>query len=213
MEKNIKPWNKVIKILPVVIFTFISLIIIIAFILFSKFYLLLKANKQKKLWLLGGVLSSLVIIIGIFSYVYQYFSSQKINAQTNSLNFTELTKKGVLDLELFFMEHNNDLQNLYYEMYGSYGFPKPETPITLEQRQVEFHAVSYMIQVMEDVWAVLELDSNYDNQDYSGWINTFQKWGKSKKFVDIWNKLKQNYGLNFIQFVELHILITEEELE
>lgn len=213
MEKNIKPWNKVIKILPVVIFTFISLIIIIAFILFSKFYLLLKANKQKKLWLLGGVLSSLVIIIGIFSYVYQYFSSQKINAQTNSLNFTELTKKGVLDLELFFMEHNNDLQNLYYEMYGSYGFPKPETPITLEQRQVEFHAVSYMIQVMEDVWAVLELDSNYDNQDYSGWINTFQKWGKSKKFVDIWNKLKQNYGLNFIQFVEIHILITEEELE
>ena len=213
MEKNIKPWNKVIKILPVVIFIFISLIIIIVFILFSKFYLLLKANKQKKLWLLGGVLSSLVIIIGIFSYVYQYFSSQKINAQTNSLNFTELTKKGVLDLELFFMEHNNDLQNLYYEMYGSYGFPKPETPITLEQRQVEFHAVSYMIQVMEDVWAVLELDSNYDNQDYSGWINTFQKWGKSKKFVDIWNKLKQNYGLNFIQFVELHILITEEELE
>ena len=213
MEKNIKPWNKVIKILPIVIFIFISLIIIIVFILFSKFYLLLKADKQKKLWLLGGVLSSLVIIIGIFSYVYQYFSSKKINAQTNSLNFTELTKKGVLDLELFFMEHNNDLQNLYYEMYGSYGFPKPETPITLEQRQVEFHAVSYMIQVMEDVWAVLELDSNYDNQDYSGWINTFQKWGKSKKFVDIWNKLKQNYGLNFIQFVEIHILITEEELE
>jgi hypothetical protein len=213
MEKNIKPWNKVIKILPIVIFIFISLIIIIVFILFSKFYLLLKADKQKKLWLLGGVLSSLVIIIGIFSYVYQYFSSKKINAQTNSLNFTELTKKGVLDLELFFMEHNNDLQNLYYEMYGSYGFPKPETPITLEQRQVEFHAVSYMIQVMEDVWAVLELDSNYDNQDYSGWINTFQKWGKSKKFLDIWNKLKQNYGLNFIQFVEIHILITEEELE
>ena len=158
-------------------------------------------------------MSSLVIIIGIFSYIYQYISSQKLIAQTNNLNFTELTKKGVQDLEIFFIEHNNDLQNLYYELYGSYGFPKPETPLTLKQRQIEFHAISYMIQVMEDVWAVLDLDKQHDNEDYSGWIKTFKKWGKSKKFIDIWNKLKNNYGYNFIQFVEINILITGEESE
>lgn len=112
--------------LPLILFVAASIIIIIAVILFSKFYLLLKFNKQKELWHLGGVLSSSVIIIGIFSYIYQYYSSHTIKKQSNSLNFTELTKKGVLDLELFFMKHNSDLQNLYYEMYGSYGFPKPE---------------------------------------------------------------------------------------
>jgi hypothetical protein len=198
---------------PLIIFIISSIIIIVVVILFTKFFLLLKFKKQIELYHLGTVLSSTVVIIGIFSYIYQYYSDHNNRIQTNSLKFTELTKKGVLDLELFFMKHNNDLQNLYYEMYSSYGFPKPEKHITLEQRQVEFHAVSYMIQVMEDVWVVLDLDKNYDNNDYLGWMNTFKKWGSSKTFIIIWNKLKNNYGLNFIEFVELHILFIEEESE
>ena len=209
---NIKK-NKFIKFLPIILILLISFFIIISIILFSKFYLLLKIHQQTKVWQLAEVLSSLVIVIGIFSYVYQYYSTHKITAQTNSLTFTELTKKGVLDLETFFMKYNNDLQNLYYEMYGSYGFPKPKKKATLEQKQIEFHAVSYMIQIMEDVWAVLELDKHYDDDDYTGWINTFQKWGGSKTFIIIWSKLKKNYGLNFINFVENHILSTSEELE
>lgn len=196
---------------PLILTIIFSVIIILSVVFFSKFYLLLERDKRVKLWRLGGILSSSVIMLGVFSYIYQYYSNHKMQLQSNSLNFTELTKKGVLDLELFFMKHNHDLQNLYYEMYGSYGFPKPESQVTLQQKQVEFHAVSYMIQVIEDVWAVLELDTNYENADYMGWMNTFKRWGNSKTFVKIWNKLKHNYGLNFIKFVELHIINSESK--
>jgi len=206
-------YENLINSLPLIITVFITIIAITGVILFSNFYLLLKTDKQKKLWQLGGVLSSSVIIIGIFSYIYQYYSNHSINQQTNSLNFTELTKKGVLDLELFFMNHNNELEHLYYEMYGSYGYPKPKKPITLENRQVQFHAVSYMIQVMEDVYTVLDLNKHYDDEEYLGWINTFKKWGTSKTFIKIWYKLNKNYGLNFVKFIEKHIIFTEEETE
>jgi hypothetical protein len=213
MVKAKTSYENLINSLPLIITGSITIIATIAVILFSKFYLLLKTDKQKKLWQLGGVLSSSVIIIGIFSYIYQYYSNHSLKKQSNSLNFTELTKKGVLDLELFFMNHNNELENLYYEMYGSYGFPKPKKPITLEQRQIEFHAVSYMVQVMEDVYTVLELEIHYDEDDYLGWMNTFKKWGTSKTFINIWHKLNNNYGLNFVNFVEKHIIFNEEESE
>jgi len=181
-----------------------ALLVIIYFfaLYFIKSQKLIKSN----LLSVFAILSNAGIFLGIFSFLFEIVKQKELEAKKTAMSFTLLTQKGVLDLEKFFMTHNNSLKYLYYEIYGTLGFPIPEGKPSIKDKQMEFHAIAYMIQIIEDVYTVMELNKNYDDKDLAGWLNTFRMWGSSKTFKKIWSSLKTNYGTNFIKFVESIIL-------
>ena len=76
---------------------------------------------------------------------------------------------------------------------------------SLERDRAELHAISEMLQVLEDVWVRLDLDHHHELRLNRGWMNVFRRWTSSKVFQRHWPILRP-------EFTEL-IPIIEENLQ
>lgn len=76
---------------------------------------------------------------------------------------------------------------------------------SLERERAELHAVSEMLQVLEDVWVRLKLGRHHNLRLNRGWMNVFRRWTASKVFQRHWPILRP-------EFTEL-IPLLEENLQ
>ncbi len=77
-------------------------------------------------------------------------------------------------------------------------FSLPETS-TDEFRQ-GFYFCSRLIQLMEDVYIDLDLETYRDHPDNRGWINLFRHWSWSAMFQACWTISACTYGIRFQRF-------------
>ncbi len=104
-----------------------------------------------------------------------------------------------------------DLARLSREIYPEMP-PAPKTaPPLKDPDRAEAHAVSQMLQIMENTWLSLGLRRYSDLPLNRGWVNTFRRWVNTPAFQRLWPSLRPEYGTDFCRFCEeqLHVTIVK----
>lgn len=80
------------------------------------------------------------------------------------------------------------------------------------QRRTTFFAAHQLLQLMENVYLDLNLDSDADwrHADNSGWNQLFQVWGGSRLLRDVWQLSSETYGRRFAAFVRRELKMTQD---
>jgi hypothetical protein len=80
---------------------------------------------------------------------------------------------------------------------------KPETAGEDRERdRAELHAVSEMLQVMENTWLRLKFRRYYEHPLNRGWMTVFRRWTNSEAFSKYWPCLRGEFSPDFVQFCE-----------
>jgi hypothetical protein len=75
-------------------------------------------------------------------------------------------------------------------------------PPKVAQRRAGFHFCNAVMQLMEDVYLDLNLETEHDHPDNSGWMNLFDHWSWSAMFRATWMISASCYGARFRAFCE-----------
>jgi GNAT superfamily N-acetyltransferase len=70
------------------------------------------------------------------------------------------------------------------------------------QRRAEVHAVNQMLQVMENAWLGIRLDSFAAHPLNRGWMSVFRRWAGSEVFRRRWLTLRGEFSQDFVRFCE-----------
>jgi hypothetical protein len=77
----------------------------------------------------------------------------------------------------------------------------PDADTEAEVR-AEIHAVSQMLQVMEDAWLRVHLEGYNAHPMNRGWMNALRRWTSSEVFRKYWLLLRGEYSWDFVHFCE-----------
>jgi hypothetical protein len=80
-----------------------------------------------------------------------------------------------------------------------------------EEIGVTLHLLTQMIQLMEDTWSAISLETHWTDPNNVGWINTFQRWAYTPSFRLWWPILKPMYGRKFRRFLEERFSLSDED--
>jgi hypothetical protein len=72
----------------------------------------------------------------------------------------------------------------------------------LADRRNEFYVCNVLIQLIEDVYADLDLEQNYDHPHVVGWMSVFKQWAQQGAFSRTWEVSKGTYAPRFQNFYE-----------
>jgi len=75
-------------------------------------------------------------------------------------------------------------------------------PSKSSQRRAGFHFCNSLLQLMEDVYLDLNLETESDHPDNAGWMNLFRHWSWSAMFRVTWVISASCYGARFRSFCE-----------
>jgi hypothetical protein len=70
----------------------------------------------------------------------------------------------------------------------------------------EFYICNSLIQLMENVYADLDLENNWGHPHVIGWMQIFRGWAQQRAFRDTWAKSKSTYAERFQSFYEDRLL-------
>jgi hypothetical protein len=80
-----------------------------------------------------------------------------------------------------------------------------QLPKRYEELRRGFYICNEMIQLMEDVYIDLKLESDYDHPDNRGWMNLFRHWAWSGMVRATWMVSASTYGARFQEFCRRHL--------
>ena len=81
-------------------------------------------------------------------------------------------------------------------------------PDNEDQLRQAFYFCNSMIQLMESAYVALNLDTDWQHPDLSGWINVFNHWAWSGMFRATWAVSAATYGGRFRAFCEQRLNLT-----
>ncbi|HTU19394.1 MAG TPA: patatin-like phospholipase family protein [Gemmataceae bacterium] len=121
-----------------------------------------------------------------------------------------LSTKQFIDIQEAFRKDAR-LWRLVFDLYPEY-HPGPqilkelesgETPKQKASRlRAELHAVTQMLQVMENAWLSLNLDVNYAHPMSRGWLDLFHRWTSAQTVQQLWPVLRAEFARGFVSFYE-----------
>ena len=86
-------------------------------------------------------------------------------------------------------------------------------PENEDQLRQAFYFCNSMIQLMESAYVALNLETDWQHPDNSGWINVFNHWAWSGMFRATWAVSAATYGGRFRAFCEQRLNLTLGEVE
>ena len=197
---------------------FITIVVLSAFIYAGLYVKNFAANTT----LVVTPIAHIAISVGIITFIVgAYQQSIELLAKKKQALDT-LNQYGWLEGEKIFMQEPA-LAKLYRELYladkRSNFYPNVAAmksdddsnqrnaieATMIRTRQLEYHMLSYLIQVMENVYSIGNLEERYDDSEMEGWMNTFRLWSTSNKFKTAWKLNKHLYGRDFREGVDIVI--------
>ena len=76
------------------------------------------------------------------------------------------------------------------------------------QEKAEIHAVIQMLQVMENAWLGLDLDTYADHPLNRGWMNVYRRWTSSGTLQRYWPTVRGEFSEGFVRFCETELNLT-----
>ena len=105
-----------------------------------------------------------------------------------------------------------NLGRLSAELYPENGFDTGRYSI---QDRAEIHAAGQVLQVMENVWLTVGLQSFAEHPMNRGWMNWFRRWSNTSVFQKYWPTLRGEFSQDFVRFAEdqLNLRVEPPKLE
>jgi Patatin-like phospholipase len=127
-------------------------------------------------------------------------------------NFVESTQAWItLQRDL---RSDPNLARLSRELYTELpALPEAANPLE-DPARAECHAVSQMLQIMENTWLSLGFKRYGATPLNRGWVNVFRRWVNTPAFQRLWPSLRPEYGSEFCRFCEeeLHLASVKPEV-
>jgi hypothetical protein len=92
------------------------------------------------------------------------------------------------------------LSSLDYDLFGKIIVEPGSLPRELNRDS--FYVVNSLIQLMENVYADLDLEHEWDHPRIEGWRSAFQRWANSPSFHKVWEISRATYSSRFQRFYE-----------
>jgi hypothetical protein len=121
-------------------------------------------------------------------YMYWYPPSVAINQRS-----TEHTAEYSRIMEL--VRNQERLRGLDHTMFD--GLDSPGEGMA---RRDEFYVCNALIQLMENVYADLDLEHNWDHPHVRGWMRVFKRWAQQPAFGSTWQISESTYAERFRNF-------------
>ena len=71
-----------------------------------------------------------------------------------------------------------------------------------QRRRDEFYICNALIQLIENVYADLDLEQNYNHPHVGGWMRVFRQWSKQPSFARTWRQSRGTYAERFRSFYD-----------
>ncbi len=136
-------------------------------------------------------------------------------------NFIE-SVKGFVDVHKDFRDDrklDRIGRELYPELENMLGRPNNITADQGERshqpgnENAEVHAVVQMLQVMENAWLALDLETYSDHPLNRGWMNVFRRWTSSGTLQRYWPTVRGEFSEGFVRFCEAELNLTVHDPE
>lgn len=72
----------------------------------------------------------------------------------------------------------------------------------VRRRSSEVHLINQMLQVMENAWLSLDLESHYKHPLNRGWLDVFHRWTHAPTVRELWPVVRSEYARGFAAFCE-----------
>jgi hypothetical protein len=155
-----------------------------------------------------AIMQNVAVASSLLFLVSEQISKAEAERRKLALDFTAMSEHGWIQVERLFLDHP-DLAPFYYEINGALGAEPPsnlDAPRSPEVRRKEFHVISILLQIMEDVYYVEDLATTYDSSGMAGWLSTFRGWLAAPTVARAWPGLSSYFSRPFRLFVETRIL-------
>jgi hypothetical protein len=86
-----------------------------------------------------------------------------------------------------------------------------EKSLRTGNESAEIHAVVQMLQVMENAWLGLNLDTYSDHPLNRGWMNVFRRWTSSGTLQRYWPTVRGEFSEGFVRFCESELNLTVDD--
>jgi hypothetical protein len=117
----------------------------------------------------------------------------------------ELTDRfAALERELVSTGPHELLAQLFPEVPRPVSGVTPVQPGSVQAASAQLATMTALLQamqVMEDVWQVCDLDTEWRHPLNVGWVNSFARWATADAFVDWWPILAPNFHPGFQRFI------------
>ncbi|HEV2047008.1 MAG TPA: patatin-like phospholipase family protein [Chthoniobacterales bacterium] len=136
-----------------------------------------------------------------------YQSSERLKEK-----FVELTGRlTALEAELRKQGPEKFVREMFPELQTISANPGSNTRMNSEEMIRALHFLVQIIQLMEDVWLNCDLDTQFNDPNNLGWMNSFQRWAYTPTFRLWWPLLKSMYGSKFRRFMEERLDLKDED--
>jgi hypothetical protein len=82
-----------------------------------------------------------------------------------------------------------------------------------ERRVAEVATVGQMLQVMENAWSALRMESHHNHPMHRGWMNVFRRWSSSDTFQALWPIYRGQFNRDFVGFCEEELRLRPPKTE
>ena len=110
-----------------------------------------------------------------FEDLFKYWYPPSANIEKKALQHAEIYSQIMERLRT-----QAELRSLDYDLFGKFiGEP---SALSKEHERDSFYIVNSLIQLMENVYADLDLEHEWDHPHVEGWKNIFQRWADHQAF-------------------------------
>jgi hypothetical protein len=155
-----------------------------------------------------GMFGNFAVVATLVAVVLDRRAASKRARIEETARSVAATSDGWLYVEELFMQ-NDELRNLYYEINRELGYPRPadqDAPRTPRAARLEYHMVTYLIQVVQNVYMLEDLARVLAEGKHSGWVTAFRMWFRSPTVRRIWGAVTAMYNKEFQAFVAVWLV-------
>ena len=107
------------------------------------------------------------------------------------------------------LQTNNKLQTLHTGLNPDWPTAMvaiEPIPIDPEEYRTCFYFCQRLIQLMENVYMDLDLESNFEHPSCSGWMEQFRDWTRAPMLKETYDKTKHTFSVKFVSFFARHFV-------
>ena len=154
-----------------------------------------------------AVSTTAILLSGVINIVIRHQEKQSLMDKERNQLFIEHNSKNYIEIYKLFLKYPKELGDLFYEFYGSVGFPKRNT----ESKQINRYEYIVINIIIENLITMFIIDNDiFQNLQFRNRISSFVR---SKKFVYVLSNNKGNYPSEFIKKLLDENLILPKDLQ
>lgn len=183
------------------LFVFIFLILFFINLIFQKF----RINVSMDKWRLFAIFASITTSLSLLINAVVFLRNEDTSKRTNLINFNKTVFDVFKEINSNFITYNKELGYMYNTIFSNYKNTYDNESKNERNKDLEFKQAFIIYKGLNDIYISGNLESNKNNNEYTGVMNTFSLYTSSDLMREYWKNIKYSLSPDFIKFMENNV--------